>query len=222
MSEERKAPSPTLSEEVKDRIRLEEQYRLEIRAEQEKDAKAAKRRSITEFFGTALGIAILTSVLAPALGALYSHMQQKATQRSLTNQQLAHLTAEFDWRLAEIEYHRSRILSLPDPDKWASAVYIWRAIVGDQNFVPTQPSFKGTHLAGIASQIRSLGYPDPNDTAFKTIKQMESGGAAVHLEGQPPNQDHTYDTSVLEKQVAVLHEFRSKVTPDTGFWSLLW
>jgi hypothetical protein len=72
------------------------------------------------------------------------------------------------------------------------------------------------------SQLKSLGYPDPNGIAFKTIKDMESGGGAVHLEGQPVNADHTYDVAVLDRQLVILHDFRSRVAPKTGFWDLLW
>lgn len=216
-------PVPTLTEETKDRIRLEEQYRIELRGEQEKAAREKKKPfSFIDFFGTALGIAVLTSIMVPALGGLYSHIQQKANQRAATNKQVIRLSSEFDWRLAEIEYHRNRIPKVPDPDKWGSAAYIWYAIVARPEFAPTEPSFKGVHLAGIVSQLRSLGYPDPNGIAFKTIKDMESGGAAVHLEGQPQNADHTYDVAVLDKQLAILRDFRSKVSPKTGFWDLLW
>jgi hypothetical protein len=216
-------PPLTLNDETKDRIRLEEQYRVEIRAEQEKLLKERKKPfSIKEFLGTTLGIAILTSIMVPALGGLYSHTQQKASQRAATNKQVVRLTSEFDWRLAEIEYHRGKIPNVPDSAKWASAAYIWYAIVGRPEFAPTEPSFKGVHLAGIVSQLKSLGYPDPNGIAFKTIKDMESGGAAVHLEGQPVNADHTYDVAVLDRQLAILQDFRSRVAPKTGFWDLLW
>jgi hypothetical protein len=162
-----------LPDEIKDRIRLEEQYRVKLRAEKEQEVQG-KTRSIVAFFSTALGIAVLTSVLVPAMGGLYSHIQQKAAQRTASNQQVVRLTAEFDWRLAEIEYHRGRIPALANADKWASAAYIWRAIIGDPGFVPTDPSFKNVHLAGIVSQLKSLGYPDPDDIAFKTIKKWRA------------------------------------------------
>lgn len=209
-----------LPDEIKDRIRLEEQYRMKLRAEKEQQVQG-KARSIVAFFSTALGIAVLTSILVPSLGGLYSHIQQKAAQRTASNQQVVRLTAEFDWRLAEIEYHRGRIPALPDPDKWASAAYIWRAVIGDPGFVPTDPSFKNVHLAGIVSQLKSLGYPDPDEIAFKTIKEMESGGAKVPLPGQPQYQNTTYDPALLEKQLLVLRDFRSKVSAKTGFWELL-
>ena len=132
------------------------------------------------------------------------------------------LATEFDWRLAEIEYQKNKIPSEPNPDKWASAAYIWRAIVGDPAFATTTPDFQHVHLAGILSQLRSLGYSDPNDLAFKTIKDMESGGKKVQLPNQPQFQNSTYDVNILNNQLKILHDFRSRVVTKNGFWNLLW
>jgi hypothetical protein len=213
---------PALSDEVKDRIRLEEQFRLKIRGQQEEQENAHARRGVRGFFNSKLGIVVLSAILVPAVGGLYAHMQQRASERNAQNRQTIKLVTEFDWRIAEIEYHRRKIPTEPTADKWASAAYIWRAIVGDPAFIPTQPEFQRVHLAGIVSQLRSLGYDDAGGIAFKTIKDMESGGGAVPLPGQPAFQNHTYDVEKLGQHLAILKEFRSHVAPRTGFWGLIW
>jgi hypothetical protein len=216
-------PQPTLTEDAKERIRLEEQFRLKARSEQEEeDSKKNQSGSILPFLNSKLGIVVLSTILVPTIGGLYAHMQQRAAQRSTQNQQTIKLLTEFDWRIAEIEYHKNGIPHEANPDKWASAAYIWRAIVGDPAFIPTQPEFQRVHLAGIVSQLRSLGYEDPGDLAFKTIKEMESGGRVVPLPDQPPQMDHTYDVSTLETQLGVLKKFRQRIAPRSGIWELIW
>ena len=217
--------STKLSEEVKDRIRLEEQFRMQVRAEQEEEEPTSNKSSdagLLGFLNTKLGLAVLTTLLIPALGGLYAHMQQRATERAAENRQIVKLLTEFDWRLAEIDYQREKIPNEANPDKWASAAYIWRAIIGDNAFIPTEPAFQHVHLAGIVSQLKSIGFEDPGDVAFTTIKQMESGGQGVLLTDQPPLQNHTYDVQVLNRQLQVLRAFRSRVAPRHGFWGLIW
>lgn len=216
-------PHPTLPEDVKERIRLEEQFRLKARSEQEEeDSEKIRTGGTVAFLNSKLGIVMLSTILVPAIGGLYAHVQQRAAQRKTQNQQTIKLLSEFDFRIAEIEYHKNKIPHEANPDKWASAVYIWRAIMGDPAFSPTQPEFQRVHLAGIVSQLRSLGYGDPGDLAFKTIKEMESGGEAVPLPDQPPHSDHTYDVGRLETQLGVLKQFRSRIAPRTGIWELVW
>ncbi|MGE5111372.1 MAG: hypothetical protein ACM3JB_10980 [Acidobacteriaceae bacterium] len=216
------ASQSSLPDDVVNRIRLEEELRGKVRSElEEQERKQNDGHGLRGFLNTKLGILVLSTILVPAFGGLYTHMQQRAVQRNTENQQTIKLMAEFDWRISEIEYHRSHIPNEPDPDKWASAAWIWRAIVGDPGYLPTLPEFQRVHLGGIVAQFRALGYKDPGDLVLKTVKQMESGGAAVPLPGQPPNQDHTYDVNKLDSQLAILKQFRSHIAPKSGFWGLL-
>jgi hypothetical protein len=221
-------PTGSLSEDVKGRIRIEEQFRMQLRTILEKEKKdeddsdSRKKSGLYAFLSSKLGIVFLTAILVPTFGGLYTHMQQRANERTTENRQVMKLLAEFDWRLAEIEYQQNRIPNASNPQKWASAAYIWRAIVGNEEFATTLPEFQRIHLAGIVSQLRSLGYSDPNALAFKTIKDMESGGEKVPLPDQPPLKNTTFDTKVLNEQLKILQRFRTRIKPKTGLWDLLW
>jgi len=212
----------TLPEDVKNRIRLEEQLRMAVRADLEKEEKKQPQEAgLRGFLNSKLGLIVLSTILVPTMAGIYTQMQQRASQRSLQNQQTIKLMAEFDWRISEIEFHRSRIPSEADHAKWESAMYIWRSIVGDPNYLPTLPEFQRVHLGGMVAQFRALGYEDKDGIALRTIKEMESGGEAVHLAGQPPDMDHTYEVNKLDSQLAVLKQFRSRIAPRTGIWGLL-
>ncbi|HWY21130.1 MAG TPA: hypothetical protein VNX26_07920 [Candidatus Acidoferrum sp.] len=210
---------PALSHEARERIRLEEAVRLKVRSElEENGSKRAKSHGLLGFLNSKLGIVVISTILVPAIGGLYTQMRQQAVYRSADNERIMKLMAEFDWRIEEIEFHKDRIQGEPDHDKWVSGFVITKIIVGGPDYYyPTLPEFKQVHLGGIVAQLLPFG-DSPGGNVLQTVEQMEHGDLAVYLVGQPANADHTYDVDKLSAQLATLKQFRSRIAPRSWFW----
>jgi hypothetical protein len=209
MAESDPALVPSLSNEVKERIVLEEQFRLQIRSKVENENEerpSGKKGGFISFLSSKLGLLILGSLIVPILGGLYTYLHQREDERTANNRQIVKLLNEFDWRVSDIENQRVNPLR---GDEQSARGYIWGVIVGGDNYHPTMPEFRDVHLGGIVTQLRNLGFADPSNVALSTIHDIQN----ETIKTIPPG--------ILGQQVQALRVFGSRIAPKTGFWNLL-
>src|SRR5271165_4690297 len=196
------ASSDTLPEKTIKAIALEEKVRARIRAELEPQTPKVSESGLWKFLNSTFGLFLLSSVLVTGVGGFLTHLQQRARERDVHNQRALILLTEFDWRLKEIEYQARTLVTAADKDKGPVSLYIWRATVGDKGFAPTLPEFKEVHMAGIVSQLKSLGFTERSDDAFTALKEIENG-ATIRIEPWG-----VYDPQFLTARIKTLHEYR--------------
>jgi hypothetical protein len=88
----------------------------------------------------------------------------------------------------------------PDNDKTGHNVLIWRVVIGNIEYQPSLPEFKGVHWFGIVSRLRLLGVSKLSDDAGKTIIDLEYG------KGEDWN--NKYDTPSLQAYLSLLKSYR--------------
>ncbi len=155
------------------------------------------------------GLFLLSSVLLSGVVRLYSDRQQRAEKERAREQEVVKLATEFDYRVTQIRYLASHLLSagLSEPDRVGHAVLIWRVVIGEQAFQPTVPEYKTTHSLALVSRLKLLGIsPRGAGDIPDTLSYLENGkDASWH-----------YDAERLRRAVAALTEYRNGVNHEVG------
>jgi len=170
-------PSPlNLSQEVIERIALEERIRNQIRSEMNEETKASNSR-LWSFLNSKVGMALLTSVLIAGVARVYTDHRADTEKAENLNRERLKITTEFDYRLAQAEYFARQLTSpnVSAEERQAFGIYLWRIVVGDQAFQPSLPEFKNVPWVGVVSRMRTLGAdPSSSQAAFAAVLKLET------------------------------------------------
>jgi hypothetical protein len=114
------------------------------------------------------------------------------------------LATEVDVRVVQLS---SLLRELSDPGldparRGYKTVYIWRIIVGDREYVPSLPEFKGNHFSGLVSRLRLNGFTSGADEAIR---------AAVAIENDARRNDYVLQYKELVKNIDTLESFDNRL-----------
>lgn len=196
-----------LSNQNKERIRLEESYRFEIKYNIEKGKN--HKNPYWEFVNSSFGLFLLSAIFLSGFGQIYSNWEkQKLKKSELEILAIEHLV-EIDYRIEQISFHRALIADSLNKFR-NSSMKVWRTIGGDIGYTPTNPKFTQTPLFGIISWFKItkiINNHDFNDSQIAILYKN-----LIHLQGT--TNDGIYDASdldCLDKTLIVLKKFRHSI-----------
>lgn len=91
-----------LEEQEKNRIRLEETYRAEVRAELERTKSVNSKNHAWTFLNSAFGLWLLSAVLISGAGALITRYQAHQTETKRNTERVERLDIEISYRLSQV------------------------------------------------------------------------------------------------------------------------
>jgi len=95
-----------LTETEKEKIRLEEEYRFEIRSQlQEARKERAFKSKVWSFLNSGFGLWLLAAVLITGAGSLYTQYQHAREERLKDKELIERLDLEISYRLSQVLLH---------------------------------------------------------------------------------------------------------------------
>src|SRR5579883_2392325 len=101
-----------LNDTEKERIRLEEFYRNEIR----ESISASKGSPLWTFLNSTFGVWLLSALFVSGIGAAYTKYQEKSADRRRTQEATERLDLELGYRFSQIQVHLSQASLVPEPE----------------------------------------------------------------------------------------------------------
>ncbi|MGJ7533964.1 MULTISPECIES: hypothetical protein [unclassified Variovorax] len=156
---ERAASSPVLSDDAKERIRLEEIYREEVRTSLT-DAKKKPTSfwaGVWSFFNTSLGIWFLSSVLVASGSWWFTRMQEAAkieSKRAETREQLSWEVVDRLMRARDASYQYRKLFT--DRREFRSAARQYADAVKELDSGVNNPNYFGRSFRSLLHELRGL------------------------------------------------------------------
>ena len=105
-----------LTDEETERIRLEEQYRNEVRQLLSPDKKP---NQLWTFLNSTFGMWILSAILRGGLGSLYTKHHEQHEKQEKDKQAIEKSDLEIGYRFSQVQVHlyETSLLKIPDPER---------------------------------------------------------------------------------------------------------
>lgn len=157
-----------LSEDERERIRLEEEYRYELRRQM--DGPGSRRAAVWTLLNSSFALWLLSAVFLTGVGTLYSRQQQAHTEDVRRRETIERLDLEIAYRCARI---LSSLYELATPDtshvlaEGRSAADVERVLTGLRrrqapDTESLYPEFARYELPGLIAELRRH-LTDPKD-----------------------------------------------------------
>jgi hypothetical protein len=126
------------------------------------------------------------------------------------------LINEYDFRLNEVETRDKEIRQATnDDDKGALQVYIWRAVRGNSDFLPSLPEFANTHMVGIIVRLKEAGFTEQAKEAIQAARDLENGSPEAHSH-QSPHGYGVFSQEYLDSRIKDLRSYSDYIHRKVG------